>query len=1377
MRQLTTLSLFLFLLLNLASTNVFSKEKNPSFIEEGSATINNLFAVLDPMEPSCATCADGSIMSAVAGGVAPYNYNWSTGANTSTITNLAVGTYFLTVSDQLGCVQIDSINLAFSGSNVTLTLNVATLATTCFGSADGNAVAVADGGIMPYTYSWSTGDTLNTASNLMAGTYTATVTDAIGISAVDTFEIIEPSQLTVATNTITGCDGPNSGEAIAIVNGGVFPYSYAWSTGDSTAMIFGLSTGTFGVTVTDANGCVAEFSDVLIQPIALNVNPEPTAPSCFANSDGFINASVWGGTEPYTYLWSDGQTVQTAINLIPSNYSVTVTDNLGCSVIGNVVLDGGNPIDVTVQGISTVSCVGSTDGALLVNAFGGSGNNYTYQWANGDTGAFADSLASGYHTLTITDDSGCTHIDSVFVNSPLALNVFLNPIQTCGGVNAGVIEAVPTGGTLPYTYMWDTGATTQIIDGLPVGDYAVTVTDINGCTTMAATQVTEIPNAFSGDITTTAITCTNGDDGTAMAIPDGGAAPYTYAWSNGSTGASITGLTVGSYTVTITDTNGCNVVIAASMTVPSPVIANETVVNAEGCNGSVTGSITLNPVGGTAPYAYLWSTGSAESFIDGLSAGTYTVDVVDANNCVQTFSYNVGGGGTDNPPVVLTQDVAVALDANGMGIITVNDIDAGTTDDCGLASVVIDQMIFDCSHIGNQTVTLTATDMAGQISIGTAIVTIVDTLLPTVITQNITVALDASGTATISTSDIDNGSTDNCSIVNMALDVMQLDCSNLGANTVTLTAMDVDGNIHTAPAVVTVEDNTAPTVITQDITISLDAFNTASITTMDINNGSTDNCGIENMTLDIMQFDCSTVGMNTVTLTVMDVNGNVQTGTAVVTVEDNSTPSITTMNPTVSLDAQGMATITATDVVTVTSNCNSGPTSTINLGTTQFDCSNLGMNSVSIEVIDAAGNTETATAMVTVEDNTAPTVITQDITISLDAFNTASITTMDINNGSADNCGIESMTLNIMQFDCSTVGMNTVTLTVMDVNGNVQTGTAVVTVEDNSTPTITTLNPTIYLDAQGMATITADDVVTVTSNCNSGPTSTINLGLTEFDCSNLGMNLVSVEVIDAAGNATVSSSLVTVADTIDAVITCSVPLTAFACDSTMVVDYDTPTVTDNCDVTGAPVLVSGLASGSEFPVGTTTNTYSYTDANDNTVTCSFDIVIFQGTIDIMLDTVQNVITGNDGAISITVTGANPLTYEWFLNGMVVSTEEDPTGLMAGNYEVIVTDVNGCTQSMMVVVDMIEAINNPDVLKNIKVFPNPTAEQLFVNIDLPTLENTEIQLFNLDGKLLLNKISASQNQIELNVSNFANGIYILKLTIDNEIVTKRVTVSH
>ena len=196
-----------------------------------------------------------------------------------------------------------------------------------------------------------------------------------------------------------------------------------------------------------------------------------------------------------------------------------------------------------------------------------------------------------------------------------------------------------------------------------------------------------------------------------------------------------------------------------------------------------------------------------------------------------------------------------------------------------------------------------------------------------------------------------------------------------------------------------------------------------------------------------------------------------------------------------------------------------------------------------------------------------------------------------------------------------------------------------------------------------MATITAADIATITDNCG---VDSVTIGLTQFGCSDIGMNLVSIQVADAAGNTMMGSALVTVADSLPVMIVCPNSLTAFSCDSVAVVNYDPPMLSSGaCNANpGTPTLVSGIPSGGIFPVGTTTNTFSYTDAAGTTTTCSFDVTIFQGTIDIILDAVTPPTAGNnDGTIDITVTGANPLTFEWFLNGTLVSTDEDPTCLL------------------------------------------------------------------------------------------------------------------
>ncbi|MEM7375085.1 MAG: HYR domain-containing protein [Bacteroidota bacterium] len=308
----------------------------------------------------------------------------------------------------------------------------------------------------------------------------------------------------------------------------------------------------------------------------------------------------------------------------------------------------------------------------------------------------------------------------------------------------------------------------------------------------------------------------------------------------------------------------------------------------------------------------------------------------------------------------------------------------------------------------------------------------------------------------------------------------------LGANTITLSTVDGSGNAASCQVVVTVEDNEAPTVVTQDITVQLDANGDASITAAQIDNGSSDACGIASTSLDISTFDCNNVAAPvTVTLTVTDVNGNSSTGTAVVTVQDNVAPTVLTQDITVQLDAAGVASITAAQIDNGSSDACGIASSSLDISS--FDCNDVGNPvTVTLTVTDVNGNSDSETAVVTVEDNVLPTVVTQDITVQLDANGAASITAAQIDNGSSDACGVASTSLDITSFGCADLGTVTVTLTVTDVNGNSNTGTATVTVEDNIAPTIVCPAPqTIDTDA-GLCTAAAPDLTvltTATDNC------------------------------------------------------------------------------------------------------------------------------------------------------------------------------------------------------------------------------------------------------------------------------------------------------
>ena len=479
-------------------------------------------------------------------------------------------------------------------------------------------------------------------------------------------------------------------------------------------------------------------------------------------------------------------------------------------------------------------------------------------------------------------------------------------------------------------------------------------------------------------------------------------------------------------------------------------------------------------------------------------------------------------------PVANTQELTLALNDSGKATITAEEVDNGSTDNCGINERVVMPSTFNCSHTGDNVVTLTVFDAAGNESSETAVITIEDNQAPTVITQNITVALNAEGVASITTADIDDGSSDNCSFETFELDVTAFDCSNVGENVVTLTAVDPSGNTTTQTAIVTVVDDIAPEVLTKDVTVELDATGQAAITTDDIDNGSADNCSIDSYQLDVSNFDCSNVGENVVTLTVTDMNGNTAEATAVVTVQDNMAPSVITQDFTAELDISGTATISVDDVDNDSyDNCS---IETRQLDVTGFDCADIGDNTVTLTVTDVNGNEAQQTAIVTVEDNLAPTVITQDTLIELNPDGEANVAPLEIDDGSDDNCAIETYELDQTFFDESDIGENIVTLTVTDVHGNTTSETAIVTIADNTPPTIITQPVTLYLDMNGEATLTPEaldngsyDNVEITNMA---------IDLDYFACGDVGEHTVTLTASDMSGNSSSATETVTVRDTI-----------------------------------------------------------------------------------------------------------------------------------------------------------------------------------------------------------------------------------------------------
>ena len=515
--------------------------------------------------------------------------------------------------------------------------------------------------------------------------------------------------------------------------------------------------------------------------------------------------------------------------------------------------------------------------------------------------------------------------------------------------------------------------------------------------------------------------------------------------------------------------------------------------------------------------------------------------------------------------------------------------------------------------VGTTTNTFEVIDASGNTATCSFDVTVNDTEAPNTICQNITVQLDASGQTTITAADVDGGSTDNCGIDSINIDIFAFDCSNVGANNVTLTVTDVNGNSSSCVAVVTVEDSIAPIIsCPTDVVANTDPGICGAEVFFSDAIG-IDNCGIATViqTVGLPSGSVFPVGVNTVEYTITDVNGNSSTCSFTITITDNEPPITVCQNITLQLDASGQATITPADIDGgSTDNCG---IDSLNIDVFAFDCSNVGANNVTLTVTDVNGNSSSCIAVVTVEDVTLPVVSCQNITVQLDANGMATISGIDVDNGSSDACGIASYDLDINTFDCSNVGDNTVILTVTDVNGNSDTCTAIVTVEDNITPTLICMDITLPLGVDGTASITATDVIDTIEDACGIDTSAVDI--TDFSCADIGAPIqVQVFTIDVNGNLASCFATVTVVDDMAPIVTCPGDQTVEVDAATVL--YEVPdywangdaSAMDNC-TDPVTIFTQDPAPGSFLSDGVYTVTLGAEDAYGNIGTCTFELTV------------------------------------------------------------------------------------------------------------------------------------------------------------------------
>jgi hypothetical protein len=1077
-----------------------------------------------------------------------------------------------------------------------------------------------------------------------------------------------------------------------------------------------------------------------------------------------------GSTGPnYSYFWRtliggnivSGATTLTPTVNAPGTYSLRVTDlHNGCTSVSNaVVRPRVTPPSVNLTGGAYTCTNPNLTIRLITDA-----DAPSFVW-NGPNG-FVSTLqnptvnVAGTYNVTITNgETGCTNTGSVQVvndANPPAIAVTGGDI-TCNRNIATISVSSPVSGV---TFAW-TGpngfvssmaspTTTQL------GDYHVTVTAPNGCSSTAVTQVvlnTTPPGTTLG--VTNHLNC-NSTSINLLATSIGNPVVLSHQWTLPGGNTTSTGnqaylpVTIpGNYSVFVINTStGCSSTAGFTVFQYGPVTAQTTDLTDARCYDSQDGSITAVPGGGNGVYTYQWNSGSTSSVNTGLAFGTYVVTVTDGEGCSATATATIGS--------------PTAIDPNTSGT---DQLIAGAADGTATASPLggVPGYTFNWSS-GDSTAALTG-------------------LLPGAYTVTVT---DAAGCTAFETVNV-NGV--NCTLETQLV-VSSVSCNGLnngeaildiqgGANPVNILWSTGDSvtTINFLPVgqyAVTVTDSlncqeVQTFLISEPSRLQANAIGTAS-TGSNIFDGSatanpTGGTGIYvyNWSNGSTEQSVSNLAPDLYTVTVTDENGceDVQ----VVEVKAglcNLTADLLITNPRCSNSSDGSATV-------LISGSGGQYAYLWSNGSTIASAGNLPGGTHYVSVTDEAGclavvNVELASpaVLLVLEASNTPTSCA-------DAFEGAAAVSVVGGTGSS------SVLWSNGQAGLTAVGLQAGVFSAVATDDNGCTASVSITVSstDLIPPVLSAVDAEVAIGPEGNVFLTQQNLnVQVTDNCGFGSFTT---APNEFNCAQLGDHQVVITATDNSGNISRDTITVTIVDNSAPSLIC--PPSLALCHENRQVMYQAPTASDNClSLGGSFNLVAGLPIGSVFPVGSTTNTYSYTDANGNTGNCSFEITIFPEIV-VSVDTVINDFNFQTiGAVLIDVSGGlPPLTYSWLLNGQQVSTAQDLSGSPAGDYTLVITDDNDCSVTRTFTISNTSATENPVLADGIRIFPNPANN--WITVALPeelSGQETDVQVFDMTGRRVLSQYSEGDSQIMLSLSGFAEGLYHVMIS-SGSVRTSRIVV--
>ena len=588
---------------------------------------------------NCNGDTNGSLEVTVKGGKPPYQYQWQgTDATTAKASGLGEGNYTVVVSDASGLSQQKEAQFK---APLPLQLDAKAEAPANTGQSDGRAQANISGGTAPYVYTWDNGETEATAKALAPGTHEIKVKDANGCETTASVEIgedIQPLTVELEVTENIACNGGNNGVVVAQVRGGKPPYQYQWEGAEATSNeITGLQVGAYKVVVSDASGLTKDASVTLNQPEILAATVTLRSPASTGNSDGVAFVEVKGGTSPYSFNWSSGATTDEASGLAPGIQSITVTDAAGCTASGEVeVNENILPLQVALNETKPVRCKDESNGTLDAVITGGK-PPYYYNWShNSLNSATANELPAGSYSLTVTDAVENETIVNYELKEPEKLTIdatVLSPAST--GNSDGIAEVTVNGGTGQYTYQWKNGTNGPKAENLAPAFHTVVVKDERNCETSVTFEVTENILPLNVQVSLAKeLNCAGQNNAEIVAEVSGGKPPYQYQWNDATkTGASLTNLGAGTYSLTLSDVLGSTATATLTIEAPPALAIAFTDITPAFSVDSEDGEASATVTGGTPPYSYTWDNGESVMRAEKLAIGTHSVTVTDQNGC------------------------------------------------------------------------------------------------------------------------------------------------------------------------------------------------------------------------------------------------------------------------------------------------------------------------------------------------------------------------------------------------------------------------------------------------------------------------------------------------------------------------------------------------------------------------------------------------------------------------------------------------------------------------------------------------------------------------------------------------------------------------